>query len=49
MVNSLLAKLQTKTLGEANSPGETDQKMLISNTKAIFEGLGGQDPPFAAN
>ncbi len=35
-------------LGEASSPGETYQKMLISNTKSIVEGLGGKFTPFAA-
>jgi manganese/iron transport system substrate-binding protein len=35
-------------LGEAGSPGETYQKMLISNTKSIVEGLGGKFTPFAA-
>ncbi len=35
-------------LGEASSPGETYQKMLISNTKTIVEGLGGKYTPFAA-
>jgi manganese/iron transport system substrate-binding protein len=32
-------------LGEAGSPGETYQKMLISNTKSIVEGLGGKFTP----
>jgi manganese/iron transport system substrate-binding protein len=35
-------------LGEASSPGGTYQKMLISNTQAIVEGLGGRFTPFAA-
>ena len=35
-------------LGEASSPGETYQKMLVSNTKAIVEGLGGKYTPFLA-
>lgn len=35
-------------LGEANSPGETYQKMLISNTKLIVEGLGGKYTTFVA-
>jgi manganese/iron transport system substrate-binding protein len=35
-------------LGEANSPGGSYQKMLIANTKAIVEGLGGKFIPFAA-
>ncbi|WP_310425688.1 metal ABC transporter solute-binding protein, Zn/Mn family [Chamaesiphon sp. VAR_48_metabat_135_sub] len=35
-------------LGEASSPGETYQKMLISNTKSIVEGLGGKFTPFTA-
>jgi manganese/iron transport system substrate-binding protein len=33
-------------LGEVNSPGGTYQQMLISNTKAIVEGLGGKYTPF---
>ena len=35
-------------LGEESSVGGTYQKMLISNTKAIVEGLGGKYTPFAA-
>ncbi len=35
-------------LGTASSPGETYQKMLISNTKAIVEGLDGKFTPFGA-
>ncbi len=35
-------------LGEANSPGGTYQQMLVANTKAIVEGLGGKYTPFAA-
>ena len=35
-------------LGEVSSPGGTYQKMLVSNTKAIVEGLGGKYTPFAA-
>jgi manganese/iron transport system substrate-binding protein len=35
-------------LGEAGSPGGTYQKMLISNTKTIVEGLGGKYTPFTA-
>ena len=35
-------------LGEVSSPGGTYQKMLVSNTKAIVEGLGGKSTPFAA-
>jgi manganese/iron transport system substrate-binding protein len=34
-------------LGEASSSGGTYQKMLVSNTKAIVEGLGGKFTPFA--
>ena len=34
-------------LGEAISPGGTYQKMLVSNTKAIVEGLGGKYTPSA--
>ena len=41
-------KLYTDGLGELNSPGDTYQKMLISNTKAIVEGLGGKYIPFVA-
>jgi manganese/iron transport system substrate-binding protein len=33
-------------LGEAGSEGETYQKMLISNTRAIVQGLGGIYAPF---
>ncbi|MGB8701571.1 MAG: metal ABC transporter substrate-binding protein, partial [Thermosynechococcaceae cyanobacterium] len=29
-------------LGEAGSEGDTYPKMLMANTKAIIEGLGGQ-------
>jgi manganese/iron transport system substrate-binding protein len=35
-------------LGEVSSPGRTYQKMLVSNTKAIVEGLGGKYTPFIA-
>jgi manganese/iron transport system substrate-binding protein len=35
-------------LGEVSSTGGTYQKMLIANTKAIVEGLGGKHTPFAA-
>ena len=35
-------------LGEGGSPGETYQKMLISNTKTIVEGLGGKYTAFTA-
>jgi manganese/iron transport system substrate-binding protein len=35
-------------LGEVSSSGGTYQKMLVSNTKAIVEGLGGKYTPFAA-
>ncbi len=35
-------------LGEASSAGGTYQKMLISNTKSIVEGLGGKFTPFVA-
>ncbi len=35
-------------LGEANSTGGTYQKMLIANTQAIVEGLGGKYTPFIA-
>lgn len=34
-------------LGEPGSAGDTYQKMLISNTKTIVEGLGGRYRPFA--
>ncbi len=40
-------ELYADGLGAANSSGETYQKMLISNTKAIVEGLGGKFTPFA--
>jgi manganese/iron transport system substrate-binding protein len=42
-------KLYADGLGEVNSAGGTYQKMLISNTKAIVEGLGGKYTPFVAN
>ena len=35
-------------LSEVSSPGGTYQKMLVSNTKTIVEGLGGKYTPFAA-
>jgi manganese/iron transport system substrate-binding protein len=35
-------------LGEASSSGGTYQKMLVSNTKSIVEGLGGKFTPFVA-
>ncbi len=35
-------------LGEAGSTGETYQKMLVANTKAVVEGLGGKFQPFVA-
>lgn len=35
-------------LGEVSSPGGTYQKMLVANTKAIVEGLGGKFTPFIA-
>jgi hypothetical protein len=35
-------------LGEAGSGAETYQQMLIANTQAIVEGLGGKFTPFAA-
>ncbi len=35
-------------LGKVSSPGGTYQKMLVVNTKAIVEGLGGKYTPFAA-
>ncbi|WP_373539606.1 metal ABC transporter solute-binding protein, Zn/Mn family [Chamaesiphon sp.] len=41
-------ELYVDGLGEAGSPGETYQKMLISNTQTIVEGLGGKFTPFAA-
>jgi manganese/iron transport system substrate-binding protein len=33
-------------LGEPSSGGETYQKMLLANTKAVVEGLGGKFQPF---
>jgi manganese/iron transport system substrate-binding protein len=36
-------------LGEANSYGDTYQKMLIANTQAIVTGLGGKYTPFIVN
>ncbi|PSB48237.1 metal ABC transporter solute-binding protein, Zn/Mn family [Chamaesiphon polymorphus] len=41
-------ELYVDGLGEASSPGETYQKMLVSNTKTIVEGLGGKYTPFTA-
>jgi manganese/iron transport system substrate-binding protein len=38
--------LYTDGLGEPGSSGETYQKMLMANTKAIVEGLGGTYTPF---
>jgi manganese/iron transport system substrate-binding protein len=35
-------------LGDPGSDGDTYQKMLIANTKAIVQGLGGQYVPFQA-
>lgn len=40
------AEIYADGLGEAGSSGETYQKMLIANTTAIVEGLGGQFTPF---
>jgi manganese/iron transport system substrate-binding protein len=42
-------KIYADGLGEVNSAGGTYQKMLISNTKAIVEGLEGKYTPFVAN
>jgi manganese/iron transport system substrate-binding protein len=39
-------ELYADGLGEKGTEGESYQKMLISNTKAIVEGLGGQYTPF---
>jgi manganese/iron transport system substrate-binding protein len=36
-------------LGEVSSSGGTYQQMLIANTQAIIEGLGGKYTPFAVN
>lgn len=41
-------ELYVDGLGEATSPGGSYQKMLISNTKTIVEGLSGKSTPFAA-
>jgi manganese/iron transport system substrate-binding protein len=41
-------ELYVDGLGEASSPGGTYQKMLISNTQTIVEGLGGKFTPFTA-
>jgi manganese/iron transport system substrate-binding protein len=41
-------ELYVDGLGEVSSPGGTYQKMLISNTKAIVEGLGGKYTRFIA-
>ncbi len=48
-VNISLQKIYADGLGEVNSAGGTYQKMLISNTKTIVEGLGGKYTPFATN
>ncbi len=48
-VNISPQKLYADGLGEVNSAGGTYQKMLISNTKTIVEGLGGKYTPFATN
>lgn len=39
-------ELYADALGEKGSRGDTYQKMLVSNTKAIVEGLGGKYQPF---
>lgn len=39
-------ELYADGLGEKGTDGESYQKMLISNTKTIVEGLGGQYTPF---
>jgi manganese/iron transport system substrate-binding protein len=41
-------KIYADGLGEVSSSGGTYQKMLVSNTKAIVEGLGGKFTPFVA-
>lgn len=41
-------ELYADGLGEPGSDGDTYQKMLISNTQAIVQGLGGQFTPFQA-
>jgi len=41
-------ELYVDGLGEVSSPGGTYQKMLVSNTKTIVEGLGGKFITFAA-
>jgi manganese/iron transport system substrate-binding protein len=38
--------LFTDGLGEVGSGGETYQKMLVANTQAVVEGLGGKFQPF---
>jgi manganese/iron transport system substrate-binding protein len=42
-------QLYTDGLGAADSAGNTYQKMLIANTQAIVEGLGGRYSPPTAN
>lgn len=42
-------ELYADGLGENGSSGDTYQKMLISNTKAIVEGLGGKYTDFQGN
>jgi manganese/iron transport system substrate-binding protein len=39
-------KIYADGLGEVGSSGDTYQKMLIANTQAIVEGLGGKYTPF---
>jgi manganese/iron transport system substrate-binding protein len=41
-------KIYADGLGEVSSQGGTYQKMLVANTKAIVEGLGGKYTPFIA-
>ncbi|KAM3097978.1 metal ABC transporter solute-binding protein, Zn/Mn family [Phormidesmis sp. 146-35] len=41
-------ELYTDGLGEAGSPADTYQKMLMANTQSIVEGLGGKFTPFVA-
>ena len=46
MVSIQLVAQFADGLGDVNSAGGTYQKMLVSNTKSIVEGLGGKFTPF---
>lgn len=42
-------ELYADSLGEKGTEGDSYQKMLIANTRAIVEGLGGEYTPFNSN